>query len=72
MGLWTSLRWAASEGVGAGANRRLVRLLCRTFQRDAKILGPGTSGLWVQFLASANMVVNRLGPAWARWKVGGR
>ena len=69
MGLWTSLRRAVFEGAGAGVNRRLVRFLGGTWTRNLSNQAQDTSGLVEQFLAHANVVVDRFGPAWSRRKV---
>lgn len=68
MGWWTSLKWVASEGTGAGVNRRLVQFLGRTW-RNAGTRAPATPRLVRRFLASANIVIDRFGPAWTRRKI---
>lgn len=70
MGLWTSLNWAASEGAGTGVNRRLIRSLAMTWQRNAGTRSQDTSGMVRQFLAHAKISIDRFGPGWTLQRIG--
>lgn len=71
MGFWAGAKWVAGEAAGTSANRRFVGLIGGN-QPKRSIIGPGPSGLRNQFLTSADAVVNRFGPIWARRRVRAR